>query len=313
MYSEHQLSAAVRWATLFKCHFWDDFVERQFLRLTKQLAARDVYVVVDETKGKISGITHPQIVRITEEISESEGYLRFPADNLFWYNTDYQVYHFFDRFPDYEYVVICEYDCVVNFDIAQIIQTMVEEKLDFVGEPIRVPIEKWRWAKTARPLYPDHVEISGRLVCFAAFSRGFANKLQFARRDHTQRILSQGRHSGIAWPNNEAFVGSEIARLQARERPLSDFGKVERYNWWPPSHERDLPLLQDQDFLHPVLDERKYVASCLQYGSLHSYFLPNGQLRRLLSRSSTLTLLIEVIRRIRQWASRDRDRSRNAW
>ena len=90
-------------------------------------------------------------------------------------------------------------------------------------------------------------------------------------------------------------------------RKLSDFGTVENYNWWPPNHEKDLPVLQGQDFLHPVLDERKYVASCLRFAlPLRSYFFRDSQLRRLLQRSSPLSavpaFLIEVVRRIRRSA-----------
>jgi hypothetical protein len=76
-------------------------------------------------------------------------------------------------------------------------------------------------------------------------------------------------------------------------RKLGDFGKVEKYDWWPPSHEDDLPLLQDQAFLHPVLDERRYVVSCLRYSDLlsYSYFSRDSQLRRLLDRWSPLSLI----------------------
>jgi hypothetical protein len=91
-------------------------------------------------------------------------------------------------------------------------------------------------------------------------------------------------------------------------RKLGDFGKVENYNWWPPNHERDLPSLQSQDFVHPVLDEEKYVASCLRYGSLRSYFFPDGQLRRLLGRSlksqfsAMPAFLREAMHRVRRLA-----------
>jgi hypothetical protein len=107
------------------------------------------------------------------------------------------------------------------------------------------------------------------------------------------------------WPHSEAFIATEMKNNGFVVRSLADFGKVEKYNWWPPTHERDLPSLQNQDFLHPVLDEPKYTASCLRFGSLHSYFSPNGQLRRLLARSTRSQFSImpaylsEIIRRIR--------------
>jgi hypothetical protein len=96
-----------------------------------------------------------------------------------------------------------------------------------------------------------------------------------------------------SWPNNEAFIPTEMHNNGFVVRELGDFGKVEKYYWWPPSLEDDLPLLQDQAFLHPVLDERKYVVSCLRYSDLLSFgwFSRDSQLRRLLERSSSVSLI----------------------
>ena len=128
----------------------------------------------------------------------------------------------------------------------------------------------------------------------------------FQRRQSLARSYKAGDIAN--WPYSEAFIATEMQNNGFVVRKLGDFGKVENYNWWPPNHERDLPSLQDQDFLHPVLDEGKYVASCLRYGSLQSYFLRDGQLRRLLGRSSRSQLstmpafLIEIMRRVRRRA-----------
>src|SRR5262249_53985082 len=87
---------------------------------------------------------------------------------------------------------------------------------------------------------------------------------------------------------------------------LGDFGNIEKYDWWPPTHEDDLLSLQDQAFLHPVLDQRKYVSSCVRHARLQSYFSREGQLRRLLERNSLLSVmpafLMEVQRRLRRRA-----------
>jgi hypothetical protein len=278
------MAALPRFAVLFKTHFWDDFVERQFRRLCDRAGSGRVFVVVDETKAPVADIRHKDVVRMTEQMSETEGYLRYPAENVFWYNTDYQLYHFVDRHPEYEYIFICEYDCTVNIDISTIVEAMAEKGLSFVGERIRTPPSDWYWAALVRPYYSGDVEIAGRLVCCAAFSRGFARQLQAARRDHTRRALAQEiptmEPNAIVWPNNEAFVGAEIARTSAAELPLSAFGDTSHYDWAPPHLEIELPNLSDCAVVHPVLDGPRYMRSLVNLkGDLEDLFRKGSHLR----------------------------------
>ena len=124
-----------------------------------------------------------------------------------------------------------------------------------------------------------------------------ANVYVYVFVDETHGSVGQVPHIPTEMQNNGLAV-----------RKLGDFGKVDSYNCWPSNLKRDRPALLGQDFLHPVLDEQKYVSSSLRYGSLHSYFLRDGQLRRLLGPSSSSPLsmmpafLIETIRRIRLYA-----------
>ena len=154
-------------------------------------------------------------------------------------------------------------------------------------------------------MYPKSVILYNWLNAISLHSKRSVEFL-FQRRQDLARRYKAGDIAN--WPYSEAFIATEMHNNGFVVRQLGDFGKVDNYNWWPPSHERDLPSLQGQDFVHPVLDEGKYVASCLRYASLRSYFLRNGQLRRLLARSSNSQLsampgfLTEIIRRIRLYA-----------
>ena len=64
-----------------------------------------------------------------------------------------------------------------------------------------------------------------------------------------------------AWPYCEGYLATEAARQNLRTRELSDYGSVEAYDWWPPYVETDLPRLARFPFVHPVLDEERYVPS----------------------------------------------------
>ena len=85
-----------------KTHFWDDFADSQFRRLQRRARPGRIFIVVDETRGPRAGILHGDVVRMTEYTSEAGEYLRHPDGNVFWYNTDYQIYHFLAKFPLYE-------------------------------------------------------------------------------------------------------------------------------------------------------------------------------------------------------------------
>ena len=245
--------------------------------------------MADETNGAVDGIPHDRVIRMTEQLSEAEGYLRHPPGKTFWYNTDYQIYHFFDAYPEYDYVLACEYDCVLNIDVETIVDAMAAGGLAFVGEPIRTAASIWPWTERVRPYYGPELAITGRLLCCAAFSRGFAGALQAARRGHSARALEHGlpvTESGApAWPNNEAFVGAEIARLSAPEAPFSAFGDVTWYDWAPPYLEAELPQLARGVVVHPVQDASRYLDKLLRMGwNLEDLFRPRAYIHTHLAR-----------------------------
>ncbi len=265
-----EMNVLPKYAVVLKTHFWDEFCTRQLERLLSVAGTADVYILVDETKQRVTGIPHTKIVRMTEADSISQGFFAHPAGNLFWYNTDYQLYYFVEKFPQFEYIVTCEYDCIVNFDIAKLVHCMVGLRLDFAGESIRTPPAEWRWAELARPYYNSSVEMSGRLLCFAAFSREFALALRDARLDHSNRLKAgeiEGANLDIQkWPNNEAFVGAEISRLRIRETDLSRFGSLKNYDWAPPYFEPQLASINQAALIHPVLYGPRYVRSIAKFG-----------------------------------------------
>jgi hypothetical protein len=265
-------------AVLFKVHFWDDFCDRQFARLRDHAGGADLFVIVDETVSGVPNIPCDRVIRLTEAMSEQEGYLRQPYLHVFWQNTDYQLYHFIDQHPQYEYVFICEYDCVVNADIPLIIEAMQRLGLGFVGEPIRVDPATWNWTPMLAPFYGAGATPLGRLIPCAAFSRTFLRAMQQARRLHTEKAKAEDLHTPegvMPWPNNEAFIGAEIERLAMPNVTLSCFGDTSHYDWSPPYHEAELPSLAGSAFVHPVLDGPRFVRSVVKLGwRLEDLFTP---------------------------------------
>jgi GR25 family glycosyltransferase involved in LPS biosynthesis len=280
---------SIPYAVIFRVHFWDEFVAAQFRRLQARAGTDDLFVVVDETRGPVAGISHDKVLRITEDISESEGFYQFPKGNSFWHNTDYTVYHFIGKYPGFKYIVACEYDVAVNVDIFPIVQAMQAEGLDFVGEHIRTPIEHWTWKDRAQPYYGDALQFTGRLCCIAIFSWEFAIILQLERKDHWRRlrngdvVFPDGK---MTWPSNEAFIGAEIERLSISEKPFAAFANMSNYDWWPPYHPDHVDQTKGDTIFHPVLKGERLVKSLLKYDKIlpfESWLEPKSKLRNMLN------------------------------
>ena len=286
----------VRYAVLMKVHYWDDFAERRLRHLLSKVETGDVYVFVDETHGPVGQIAHDHVIRATERDMAKLEVLLYPLAKVFWYNIDYPLYYFYLQNKSYDYYLMCEHDAVFNIDIDEFVRMADRDRVDYVG----FPLAQSSWPlRTCEGVYPKSFKLYQWLSCISLHSRRSVEFL-LERRQVLGRRYTAGEITN--WPNNEAFIPTEMQNNGFVVRKLGDFGKVEKYDWWPPSHEDDLPLLEDQAFLHPVLDERRYVASCIQQSNLRSYFSPGSQLRRLLDRRSPLSLipafLMEFIRRV---------------
>jgi len=292
----------VRYAVLLKIHYWDEFVERRFQHLLGKTGTGDVYVFVDETHGSVGQIPHDRVIRARDSDVVSYGLLQQPPGKVFWYNADYPLYFLYSKDSSYDYYLMCEYDTVFNIAIDDFVGAAARDRVDYVGFPLA---NKLHWTETCNGVYPDSVVLYNWLNAISLHSRRAVEFLLQRRQDLAGRY-NAGEIAN--WPYSEPFIATEMHNNGFVARKLSDYGTVEKYDWWPPNHEGDLPLLQDQDFLHPILDEDKYVASCLKYARLPSYFSRGGQLRRLLNRSSspalstTRAFMGEVMRRIRRRA-----------
>jgi len=269
-----------RYAVLLKVHYWDDFAERRLRHLLGKVRSGDVYVFVDETYRSVPQFAYERVVRATERDMEKLGMVLHPPGYIFWYNTDYPLYYFYLKNSSYDYYLMCEHDAVVNIDVDEFVQAAERDRVDYVG----FPLAKTHWPlQTCEGVYPESFTLYQWLSCISLYSRRSVEFL-LDRRQTLARRYKAGLITN--WPNNEAFIPTEMHNNGFVVRKLGDFGKVDRYDWWPPSHENDLPLLQEQAFLHPVLDESRYVTSCMRHSILWGYFWPGTQLRRLLSRSS---------------------------
>jgi hypothetical protein len=282
----------VRYAVLMKIHYWDDFAERRLRHLLDKVSTGDVFVFVDETNGTVGPIAHDHVIRATESDMAKLDVVLYPPGKVFWYCVDYPLYYFYLQHRSYDYYLTCEYDAVFNINIDEFVQTAARDQIDYVGFPL--PQSDWP-LRSCEGVYPKSFKLHQWLNCISLHSKRSVDFL-FERRQVLARLYMAGEIKN--WPNNEAFIPTEMHNNGFAVRQLGDFGKVEKYNWWPPSLEDDLPLLQDQQFLHPVLNESRYLASCMRYSNLWSYFVPRSHVRKLLDRWSPLSLAPTLLREL---------------
>jgi hypothetical protein len=267
-------TTAPRCAVVLKTYAWDEFAERQARRLAEAAGALDFYVSVDETNGPAGPIPFERVTRFTcDDLAAAGLPMRYAVGGVLWWNPDYAHYQFLAQYPDYDYYLFVEYDCVVQCSVEQFVVRAASREADLVALPITRPFKKWHWMPYQRDVYPLG-EVKLALLNACLFSSAALKLLH-------QRRLAMGADPFMrSWPSSEVFVPTEVARAGMTWLSLADFGDVSRCDWFPPTMEEDLRPSDGAAFLHPVLDRRRYVSSMLyNRGSLAP-----GELYRALSR-----------------------------
>ena len=280
--AQDDLSTMPRYAVIFRTHFWDEFVQRQFDRLLSKVGAGDLYVLVDETNGAVAGISHDRVVRLTEHDVLAMGMARAGEGNLLWFNGDYPLYYFEQTQQPYDYYLQLEYDVVLNMDTDPLIRQAARDKADFVGLTKGEPVPEWAWLLTCRGVYPLD-EIQYKLICLSVFSQRALLALAARRIEMAEQLCNSVI---TAWPFCEGFIATEMAKSGFVSVELTNYAETTAYDFWPPFVESDLPEMMGNPVIHPVLDRDRYIASLLKFkvgmaGYINVNSLFHRKLRRL--------------------------------
>ena len=243
------------YAILFKTHFWDDFVQRRFDFLKSRARGGDVWVIVDETHGRVSGINHDRVVRTCEANLKSIGLGGYPESKLNWYNNDYQLIYFYRQYPKYIFYITIEYDAVFNGDFDVFANTAIERETDLVAHPISTPADQWCWRPTCEEVWPAN-RILHQLLCISGFSNRAVAQIDAVRVAHS-KLYASGQLT--KWPFCEGFVPTALHEAGFKLEPLANYGGTGFYEWWPPYHESQLGDVPATNFIHPVLTGRRYI------------------------------------------------------
>lgn len=250
------------YAVIFKAFVMDGFVKRQLDRIKAAAGAGDVYLMIDETGGSAGPIAFDRVIRYKNADLNGLGFASHAHGALLWYNADYPLYYFQHLHPEYDFIVMMEYDAVPQVSLDSLVYECRNGGLDLIAQPIHKALESYWWTDSMRHFYQDD-QIYPVLICAAVFSSRAVKHLAACR-------LRQGADDAVAselqWPVGEAFVGTELALHGFKIRALASFGQLSRYDWWPPTHESELPELAAQAFIHPVLVGQRYIESLFKNG-----------------------------------------------
>ena len=270
----------VRYAVLFKVHFWDDFAARQFARLQSICHEGDIFVFMDHTARYTAAAVSVPIINATERDCRNLGLRVEPEGRLFWYCNDYPTYFLYERDATYDFYVVIEYDVACRHSLDQLVSEVAERGYGVVAEPHRVPISEWHWASTGQGIYDTIDQMRHGLFCFAIFSNA-AVAVMFRRRQELTKLRDS--EAFAKWPYGELFMSTEAHLAGFRSGTLSEFGSTAQYDWSPPTLESDASTASD--FVHPMLDETRFIASCLKFTTdLTTFFDAESDLAQRLAR-----------------------------
>ena len=118
---KQQASAVV----LFRTHFWDDFVDRQFARLLRHTNSLDVIVLVDETKGPVFLPEGVKKFGVTDHDILEAGFVAAGGGSIQWFSGDVPLYLYRLANPGYDFYIQLEYDVVVNTSLTDLALSVI--------------------------------------------------------------------------------------------------------------------------------------------------------------------------------------------
>ncbi len=241
------------YAVLFKVRSWNAYLARQLERIRSKVRLGQVFIVVDESSGRVEGLddlADERVIRITDVAASEAGFPHSGHHPTFWYNKDYPLHMFFKAFPAFAYYVMMDAEAAIMMDIDELVRKVAMSHSDFVGEPLPVALTEWYWRYSCNDLY-EIGQIKPHYLYVSIFSNR-AVQILFQRR----LVLAQKFVSAeiAVMPFSEAAVPSELAMAGLKLSPLSDFGSTSSYDWAAGFVETRLSELEDPGFVHPVVE-----------------------------------------------------------
>jgi hypothetical protein len=246
-----------RTALLIRTHVDSEHL-RSFAEGVRAEGVFDVYILADESRETLDFGDLPKL-SLTGDALSSLG-LYDGMQNVFWRCGDYGLYAARKAFPDYDGFWLIEPDVRLKSDRPSELLARFPScaEIDFLAGRLKPADGDWDWAQT---MDPADGPVWRCLFSLVRLSAQAIDALYAARRRASLLHWARGREPD-AWPNDEAFVASTLARQGYACRDLNDFGQVydeTGFSFWLPISERELQTSgRDEWIYHPVLSGQAY-------------------------------------------------------
>ena len=247
------------YAVIFKAHFWDESVEKQFYQLKKNCPSADIFIVFDVDSGNQNQIPYGNnIIFVGARDLYDAG-----LDNSggFWANGDYQTILFWLKKPSYDFYVSVEHDVGVFCSIDNIIDDMRKNNIDSVYGDLELERGAASWPHLGTTIdYYNFIDINPKLFCISFFSKAAVSAI-YTRRLLQMKLKKSSNNSNF--PLGEAVMGSEPALSGLKEKNLLRYcDNLDNYHW-----NQGVPykyveqFVNGNTFVHPVTSNNKVISS----------------------------------------------------
>lgn len=241
-------------AILFKTHFWDDVVERNFLLCRRYGKDADIFIIFDPSAGH----------SIPEPYCNSERIFLTPYSDIekiglewgmsstggFWYNGDYQQILFILSHPNYDYICSIENDVATHTSLDRIFRQMDEKSIDVIYDPQQQPNSQWSHLGGCEGYYDTKNYIHKGLFCISFFSRRAAffilqRRLEMSTMRRAKKLSS--------WPIGECVMVQDPLDAGMNIGHLADYcDNLNLYDWAPCYLAIEDDAVVGRTFSHPI-------------------------------------------------------------
>ncbi|GAN63665.1 hypothetical protein AA0313_1940 [Acetobacter indonesiensis NRIC 0313] len=246
-------------AVLFKTHFWDSVVEKNFINVLLNSTEADIYIIIDSDDSSIipSWVRERAVIlnytfESADKLGLAWGYQGFGG---FWYNGDYHQNIFINQYGYYDFICSVEYDVYVNENIDRIFERMNNENIDVICRIQKIPNTHWSHLNGCVGYYDVDKYINKGLFCISFFSSQ-ACKLIYKRR--LEMSEEKIKNDIAAWPIGECVMIHEPILHNMKVMDLEKFCDfIDMYDWAPSYVSSQIPQ-NISCFIHPLAGREKY-------------------------------------------------------
>ncbi len=257
-----------RIAILIRTHY----VDERLLAFAGQFASAgtfDVYALADETRGPLDFGDLPKVSLTSSTIADLGLYGEAP--NLLWRCGDYGFYAARQALPLYDAFWMIEPDVRLTSERpCDILARFPDpDTADLLAGRLRPSDADWDWSAT---MGAEPGPVWRCLFAAVRLSARAIDHLLDARRRLSARHIASGADPA-AWPNDEAFVATTVARSGMALHDLNDFGQIYDevgFSFWFPVSERELEASGREGWIyHPVLRGQAYFLKLCRLAMRH--------------------------------------------